>query len=660
MSDERDRIDALQNDSEMQELAATARPRGPIRAPHHQEDDAGKQAILCRLADLKRAAADPNREQEIERRYQEQRSSREKSTIYQDQANGAKRRKPRPNNRQASSNRHTELVEALVSAGGPAADPIDAAAEYANNESIFNDEIVAALARLVYYERTGNKCPPTFIPAWRDLCAWDCGVDVAKAIEEGVCALLGKESYFVSWPWNSQRATRNYRVAVGSEFEFEGKFYQQVQQINEVHLRWARLSEPRPRHFLADLVDAWQKRPFMLSDARVSIVNGTTRSPYAVSDATRRTWQLATDVTSVNVDGKPLAARLQDVRPKNSLGWLYVDDPTIMPTNGTLLLPDPSFSIYPQNALDMPLTMVASRMLGNLDGRNPLRGDVRTVLTVTFASTKAVAWTDEEGARLLARTKTGGFRRPERSDIKRWRTAVEVADSIRLYYQDQHGRAWVRLLVADPYGDGRTIISPPAWFREHVSESATSGASMGYTLTGAAHPSRQIGAKSPSYPHVIASMEYWIARSFNGKAGVAPLLKPVRPGGPGPWAPARHQGDLWYWYDVLTLLALERFDLNSKKARDAALERYWRIVDGFKNAGYTCHGDAGPGDTVEIEASQRRRGRATPWLRFRATARFCEAARLAQAGKWSTTPLLAWYGVDEPSDKHDEPSDKRQ
>ena len=60
--------------------------------------------------------------------------------------------------------------------------------------------------------------------------------------------------------------------------------------------------------------------------------------------------------------------------------------------------------------------------------------------------------------------------------------------------------------------------------------------------------------------------------------------------------------------------------------------------------------DAGNGDLIEVEASPRtgrQSGRAAPWLRFRASARFCEAARLATLGKWTTMDLLDWYDLPE-------------
>ena len=417
---------------------------------------------------------------------------------------------------------------------------------------------------------------------------------------------------------------------------------------------------PAVAHPLAPLVDAWQlwkkaNDTTAPPDAKTRTAGGLIRLPYAATETVRRAWRPAAEVAAVEVDGEPLTARLLDARPDCAQDWLYVDGPDAgLDERGNLSLPDPSFSPYRQRARDMPITMVALRTLGAMDGRSALRGDVRTVLTVAYAATRPVVWSDDEGARLLARTGTGGYRRPEASDVRRWRDATDATDSIRLYFHDQYGRAWIRVAVADPFIDGRRKISPPAWFREQAGDPENVGAGMGYTLTAAAHPARLHGQKPGPWQHVLANMEYWLARSFDGADGVAPLLVPVRPGGPGPWVAMR-------WHEVLTLLALDRFDAQSRSGRDAALRRYWRIFTSFHKAGYMKHGEAGPGDVVEIKASARQRGEGrqgkgraqTPWLRFRATARFCEAARLADDGKWRSAGLLDWFGVPQ---THDEPS----
>ena len=89
----------------------------------------------------------------------------------------------------------------------------------------------------------------------------------------------------------------------------------------------------------------------------------------------------------------------------------------------------------------------------------------------------------------------------------------------------------------------------------------------------------------------------------------------------------------------------EQVNSNDPKGTDAAQRRYRRMVDGMREAGYLNQSNAN-GDSVEVRASEKRRGR-SPTLRFRATARFCEAARLAAGRKWRTTRLPDWLENDE-------------
>lgn len=420
--------------------------------------------------------------------------------------------------------------------------------------------------------------------------------------------------------------------------------------IEQVDAAWLALpAAQRPLHPLAPLVAAWQAEALAVAaqveaadpaSAKVQAVGGLTRVPYVVNELLRRQWAPVDEVTAIMVDGEPLTARIQDARPKNAVDWLYVDDPASAPdSDGNLLLPDRSFR-YPQRARDMPLTMVALRSF-DVDRRSSLKYDLRRIMTAVYASTKPLSWSNEEGARrVLARTCEGAPRTPKDSDVKRFRDATDAGGSIRLYYRDKYGETWLGVMVTDPYEGGR-VLSQPAWFRQRASEQI--GGGMGYTLTGAAHPNRQRRGTWSSYSLVINNMEYWLARSFEGEEGVAPLLRPVTTGGPGPWVTMK-------WFEALDLLGLYRWDRMIAKKNRRAREQYWRVVDGLQDAGYMKHGEAGNDDVVECQATPRsgkRSGRSTPWLSFRATARFCEAARLATAGKWQTVPLLDWLGVPE-------------
>ena len=104
---------------------------------------------------------------------------------------------------------------------------------------------------------------------------------------------------------------------------------------------------------------------------------------------------------------------------------------------------------------------------------------------------------------------------------------------------------------------------------------------------------------------------------------------------------------------MLEVLLSEQVDRETPNAAAAARGRYRRIVDGLQEAGYARRGAASNGDVVEVEMNRRRQG-AVPSLRFRATARFCEAARLAQKRSWSTTPLPDWLRLNESTGEDDD------
>ena len=594
MTAERSKLEAAQRDLD----AKRAQRKAAKDADQAAADTKAKVEIARRLGRIREAAAaDPDRSRKI-----------------------------------AESDARNEAKRARQDATAPVADrnPVDAM-----RAALRNPHPADAIARTAFAGKHQAKC-------WADVVEWwhrDVSQELSRAAREALASVLGKGAEW--WPWPPSEVDATNPTPSDMRAGAPGCNFDETLDVVAVVLLWLDLPEPRPTFPLAPLVDAWKRQPDPPDKARVSVVEGTTRLPYATSEVLRRSWRRTDEVTAVYVDGEPLTARLVDARPKHAQRWLYTDDPAIAPEpDGNLLLPDRSFrSIYPQNARDMPLPMVALGTLGHMDRRKSLPSDLRTVLTVAYATTRPVVWTDEEGARLLARSRDGGFRDPTVSDVRRWRDAVQMADSIYLYYLDKYGRAWVRLIVADPYGDGRISISPPAWFRERVSDSATVGANMGWTLTGAAHPARQRGTTTAgtAYAHVIASMEYWLGRSYEGKPGIAPLLQPVRPGGPGPWVSMR-------WHEVLQWLAMERWDRSQHSPERAARNRFWRLVYRLQDVGYMTNRRRNS-DVVECEASDRMRGAATPWLRFRATASFCEAARLAQTGKWQSAGLLEWYGL---------------
>lgn len=53
---------------------------------------------------------------------------------------------------------------------------------------------------------------------------------------------------------------------------------------------------------LTKVVDAWQRQPVPPDKAHVRVVENATRQPYAASEASRRAWIPAADVTAINVE----------------------------------------------------------------------------------------------------------------------------------------------------------------------------------------------------------------------------------------------------------------------------------------------------------------------------------------------------------------------
>ena len=85
--------------------------------------------------------------------------------------------------------------------------------------------------------------------------------------------------------------------------------------IEAVHAVWLALPAPRPRHPLAPLVAAWQRRPPALQDSTTTVTGNATnmtRRVQVVSTIRRAPWTLDAEVAGAVVDGEPLAALRPD------------------------------------------------------------------------------------------------------------------------------------------------------------------------------------------------------------------------------------------------------------------------------------------------------------------------------------------------------------
>ena len=498
------------------------------------------------------------------------------------------------------------------------------------------DELAKAALFFAWYEKHGQIAPDELLVPWSEFVSiWLRTVTVAQmaVVNRNLEIVLGDTARWTPWPLGSDapfdvRAIPRTAVTVQiTKSRHEVLF--EILDVMDVHRRWLDLPPPRPDHPLVTVILGQQSTP---DESHISHVNGMTRIPYTASEVVRRSWREDRAVSDVELDGKALDEHLSIILADPvSRRRLYVDSPELVNSVGRLRLSTTTRSnIYPQDARRRPLPMVAWRGVDS-----SLLQDLWILLTVVYGSTRAIVWTDKDGARLLARNASGGLRGAAESDPTRWHRLLVYANSIEIWFADRRGSRFVKVAYIYEIERGRVSIDKPTWYDESEGR---------FTLTGAAHRARHVGEGSRrAYSKLVGCMEYWLARSYDGTPGIAWLLRPANRGNsPGAWAPAPSgKTEWWKWYEVLEVLLLEQVNREDSTGRAAALARYHRSVEGLRRAGYLHHDTCESEDAVEVEVTPRRRG-ATPALRFRATARSCEAARLAQDGMWSTTPLFSW------------------
>lgn len=120
-----------------------------------------------------------------------------------------------------------------------------------------------SLARFLWFEaHGGEECPPDYIPAEADLVAWlgTDGPDPTNAAELLAAVLPTPEG--AAWSWDA--------VAIGFENADPAPLRLMAARVapeglaftpmERVHAAWL-ACEPRPRHPLAPVLEAWQERP---------------------------------------------------------------------------------------------------------------------------------------------------------------------------------------------------------------------------------------------------------------------------------------------------------------------------------------------------------------------------------------------------------------
>ena len=496
-------------------------------------------------------------------------------------------------------------------------------------------EVLDVLARRLWFEDhrddepKKNHCPPSMIPTLEDLAAWinkrECPAPTWSNFTKQIDAL---HFHFAVKP---ERPTHGITMGdyhammefftfphYGAPANWTGDTL--ARAILGTHRVWKGIDHTlRGQHPAGLLIEAWQNRPRTITEATTTTANGMTRRPELISTIQRLPFQpfdtFNLDVTLV--DGAPLAARMPDFsdvfpppKPKRRRKFqLHENLPLNFPGIG---------NHYKYG----DLRLLALAQVAEEENSMILSGDLLTLLTLAHAIDRDLKLNERQGAALLARTCDGGFRTPRPTDIKRfWRAAQELA-YLHMTEPWPGGFRWANL--ASVQGDPKTqsvTIAPPAWLRRWQREGGR------WTLTaegGHAARGRIVAGKSGAAGRLITGLEYRLAARFDGRPGIAPDLRPDWKGGAGPmvffpWRTAMHyMGDIW--------------DQTDHNTDQAALMRWRRRLEKVLKAGYQIpspHGQAPAGDSIEVVAIARPSRSQPAGLKVRASARFVEAARLA-------------------------------
>ena len=508
--------------------------------------------------------------------------------------------------------------------------------------------ILAALARALWHNaRDGAKCPDNRVPAPAVLTSWlpECpaeawtsaiGRDVALPVDIPNDARPdGRTDAALPIVWWIQLTARDHDPASWPE--------QVARLIVHTHKRW--LLNPDLPHPLAPLVAAWQRRPGPLSSATVTATahdradGGMIRRPAVVSTLRRIQWRPDVGeplVTGAVVDGAPMAA------PR-------ADTSDLFPVRKRR--PRRRFKPGEQRTLPLPvvppihhdLRLIA---LAELSGAPALQGDVLALMAFAWAADRPLNVTGMQGAALLARARDGTPRAQIKpTDVARFWEAAYALRALVAWDPGGTG-AWADLATVEvprvsPVD--RVTIGPPAWAR--------AGSPGKWTLTAEASGAsiaRGVSGKQGMAGRIITGIEYRLAAGWTGRANsVAPDLCPAdrrRKASAGPVVELD-------WRTVL-LLAGDWWDKDDSAQDEAANDRYRRAVATLRKRGYfvpgTPRAEAPAGDSVEIVDTIRGHRGQGAGLLVRASARFVQAARLAQQpqGRGFETRLLTdWAGL---------------
>ncbi len=527
-----------------------------------------------------------------------------------------------------------------------------AAVDNANDEAT----LVEAMDRVLHADRTGgaeldrDPLTPSVLAEW--LATVKRTFPVTKDGEElAVYTEGGHGPHFVELqPW---RADGDWRLYVAAWPEVLSAFacYRGYHQYGDDPSTRSLAPDPEMSGWrvpYTDAIRAWQSRPADLRGATVTVTASPipmVRRPRLISTTLRTPW-----IEAVAVDGAPMAALIPDggavfdqwnrtrtglrryYRPRGEQHELKLRGVPPIPRDVRLVALAP---------LDPHHGLIDDATVG-------LAGDVLTLMAYAHAIDRPMTLSARDGAALLARTRSGDFRAPQASDVKRFRLATFYLR--RMIVTDPAGGSaprWLDLAhvsaaIKRPDGLWSVEIGPPAWARPLTDQ---------WTLTAegsAAGRLRPTAGERSMAGRIITGIEYRLAARCDPRFAIAPYLQPENGRAAGPGRPLTIA-----WPEVLHL-AGDFWDKTDAGANKTAYQRFKRAVEWLREGGYwvpSTHAEAPAGDSVEfLDATLRSRARPTALI-VRASSRFVEAARIAQQNsgpRFRSMRLIEYAGMDRP------------
>ena len=400
------------------------------------------------------------------------------------------------------------------------------------------DEILTAEARIAWAkmpEHDGGECPADRIPAPVDLFRWlpECP---PSAWDEVTAAELAHGPGAVAWASGLSEIVPIVRLPEPMAAHLVDR------SLVECSRQWRSMPEPLPRHPVAPLVDAWQRRAPNVGAGTVTVTRndvvgaGMTRRAALVSTLRRVHWR--TDeggaeplVTGAVVDGEPMAAPRPDtadlfpVRKRRPRRRFQPGEQC------TLALP-----VVPPIPHDLRLIALA-----DLAGDPILQGDVLALLGFAWAADRPLVVTEREGAAMLARARDGRPRAVQvQHDVPRfWQTAYALRALVAWEPgprgEPGGGYRWADLAtveVPSVQPVDRVTIGPPTWARPLAGK---------WTLTAeasAASIARAVSGQHGLAGRIVTGIEYRLAAGWT-RAPPAPWPRTCAPLDVARRAPAR-------------------------------------------------------------------------------------------------------------------------